>query len=427
MEKYKVIVAHPGKQHSFRLASSLKKSGILYKYMTTIYYKNDSMLLNFLKKILSLNEKARIENRRNNDLADSDVVELYKFRGLVEIFLARFDKSRKIYTKWQQLTSDAFGRKVARFAIKYNVDAVINYDTNAYKCFEILEKKAPSILRIMDVSAANRLYMKDIYEKDFKLSGEFAKKLKEERFFLWNENSCDRLNKEIKLAHKFLVPSNFVKESLLFSGVKEDNIKICPYGTNFNITISKKNNSFHIPLKAIYVGNVTEMKGIYYLLEDFLEIPKEKVELTVVGHYDNSDGLFDRYFQHINFIGRVNHAKVKEFLDNSDIFVFPSLGEGLSLSVLEALSCGLPCIVSKNSGANDAIIDGKNGFVIDIQSQKQIKEKVLWFLENKDLIPSMRMNAINSVKEYSWDLYNIKMSTIIMDWLNEKNKKVEVL
>lgn len=109
--------------------------------MTTIYYKNDSMLLNFLKKILSLNEKARIENRRNNDLADSDVVELYKFRGLVEIFLARFDKSRKIYTKWQQLTSDAFGRKVARFAIKYNVDAVINYDTNAYKCFEILEKK----------------------------------------------------------------------------------------------------------------------------------------------------------------------------------------------------------------------------------------------------------------------------------------------
>jgi glycosyltransferase involved in cell wall biosynthesis len=421
-EEYKIIVGHPGRQHSFRLASALKKNKMLFKYVTTVYDKENSLLMKIIKKIVTKENKDRAKNRKNKDLLEEDVIQFGEIRGLIEIFLARYDKSKKIYSWWQRKTADFFGEKVARLAIKNNVDAVIMYDTNAKKCFEILEKKAPNIIRIMDVSAANRLYMKQIYQKDMKKFPEFANRLKQERHFLWNLEECKRLKEEIERTQFFLVPSKFVKKSLLFSNVKEDQIMICPYGTNFKPEerLYKKNEKDKI--NAIYVGNITALKGIHYLLEAALKIPEEKFQLTVVGNYNNENKIFSKYMSKINFLGRVPHEKVKELLKQSDIFIFPSLGEGLSLAVLEAMSCGLPCIVTRNSGANDAIIEGINGFEVEIQDINVLKEKIEWFIENKKFIPKMGKAAIEKVQEYTWENYEYRVSNLLRKRLGERNE-----
>ena len=115
----------------------------------------------------------------------------------------------------------------------------------------------------------------------------------------------------------------------------------------------------------------------------------------------------------INFVGRVTHEKVEEFLLKSDIFIFPSLGEGMSLAVLEAMACGLPCIVTKNSGVSDAINEGKNGYEIDVQNIMAIKEKIEWFIKNKDAIVTMGNHAIESAKIYTWENYNYNLIKII--------------
>ena len=67
MNEFKIIVAHPGRQHSFRLASALKKSNMLLYYVTTIYDKN-SFLMKFTKKFLSKDNLKRANNRKNQDL-----------------------------------------------------------------------------------------------------------------------------------------------------------------------------------------------------------------------------------------------------------------------------------------------------------------------------------------------------------------------
>ena len=413
--KYKIIVAHPERQHSFKLASALKQNDCLFKYVTTVYDKESSFLMKCTKLFLSKENLHRAEGRKNPDLKDNDVIQFCELRGLIQIALYRFDKSKIIYNWWHKKTSKKFGKKVARLAIKENVDAVILYDANALTCFKILEERAPKILRIMDTSAANRLYMKTIYEKDMKICPQFSEKLKEERNFLWRSNYCKLMSSELNATQYFLAPSTFVKESLIYSGIKEEQIKICPYGSNFNINEAgeriKKDNS--AILKGIYVGNVTEMKGIYYLLEAALKIPNDKFKLTVVGAFNNSDGIFDKYRDRINFVGRVTHEKVEEFLLKSDIFIFPSLGEGMSLAVLEAMACGLPCIVTKNSGVSDAINEGKNGYEIDVQNIMAIKEKIEWFIKNKDAIVTMGNHAIESAKIYTWENYNYNLIKII--------------
>lgn len=401
---FKIIVAHPGKQHSYKVASELKNNNMLFKYITTVYDKNSSILMRIVKRFLSKENYERANSRKNVDLLDDEVVVFNQFGGLIEIALARFDKSRKIYKWFHYFNSDCFGRKIAHYAIKNKVDAVILYDTNAMKCFQILMKKAPDILRIMDVSAANRLYMRNIYENDFKICPQFSDRLKKERGFLWEKRIEKRMKKEIAFTQMFVVPSNFVRESLMYSGVNNKDIYICPYGANFLVEKRvEKKIKYSERLEAVYVGNVTEMKGIYYLLEAIKKIDKEKIHLTVIGSYDNSDGILSKYMDVVTFTGRIMHEKVAEMLKKSDFFVFPSLGEGLSLSVLEALACGLPCIVTKNSGANDAIEDGKNGFVIDVQNIEALVEKMLWFDQNRDKIPEMSQKAANTIDQYNWN------------------------
>lgn len=418
--KYRIIVAHPGRQHSYRLASALKKNGMLYKYVTTVYNKDSSILMKFIRKNFKGSNLERAKGRRNPDLEDSDVLQIGEARGLIEILLARCDKSGRFYSWWQKKTADYFGRYVADFAVREKADAVVMYDTNAMTCFEILERASPDILRIMDTSAANRMYMKKIYEQDMELCPQFAQKLKQERAFLWKKNSCDRLQRELAATQLFLAPSSFVKNSLEYSGIKADQIKVCPYGSNFEPVERLYDVSGNRRLEAVYVGNVTEMKGIYYLLEAAMSIPLNKMRLTVVGEYDNRTGVFDGYMKHIRLLGRVTHDEVKKILCESDIFVFPSLGEGLSLSVLEAMACGLPGIVSKNSGANDAIIDGLNGYVVDIQNSEILREKMLWFTEHRERIPDMGRAAAQSAEKYSWRAYEARVTEILKTSLTEK-------
>ncbi len=85
--------------------------------------------------------------------------------------------------------------------------------------------------------------------------------------------------------------------------------------------------------------------------------------------------------------GRTN--KVADYLNASDVFVFPSFHENFSIAILEACASGLPCIVSDVGGNAEIIEDGKNGFVINGFEYEKYAEKMLYFLDNKNQIAVM--------------------------------------
>lgn len=121
----KIIVAHPGRQHSFRLATALKKNNMLLYYVTTIYNKKSSWLMQLVQPFLSKDNLKRANNRKNSFLKDTDVIQYCEFSGMVEALLVRIDKSHRAYRFMQRQDSDRFGIKVAKLAIKENVDAVV--------------------------------------------------------------------------------------------------------------------------------------------------------------------------------------------------------------------------------------------------------------------------------------------------------------
>lgn len=404
----KILVVHPAQQHSYHMATALEEKGYLYKYITTVYYKKYSFT-HVAAFFLRGTSKVKAKERRCPVLKDNKVVQFCELEGLIKLMIMRSIKFRPFYRRIKYHLTDRFARKVVNYAIKHNVDAVVSYDDYSSVLFEKLKEKAPDILRIMDMSAANILYMREIYDKDKQIQPNFADRLSSERFIVWNKDNIIRVQKELLYTNYFFVPSQFVAESLNYSGIMDNKIRICPYGVDINQFREKEYSTYSKLEKRqihfIYVGGVKELKGISYLLQAFVMLPKECADLTVVGQVDYEAEDIRPYRNKIKFTGSVLHSEIVNLLHKADVFVFPSLGEGLSLAALEAASCGLPLIVSKNSGINDAITDGKEGFVIPIQSVSSLVEKMEWFIEHPEQIEPMGREARKMALSYTWESY----------------------
>lgn len=400
----KIIVAHEGKQHSFCTAEALLQKGYLFKYITTIYDKPYSWT-RIVKHLLHGDAKKKCASHRTDALPDVMVKQYCEGRGLLRLFLSKIPSLYKYFPHYYDWLHDSFGRKVAEYAIKNQVDAVIMYDTNANECWKILKERAPQIVRIQDVSIANRLFMKENFIKDMEQTHD--SNIKEEQIELWDDNNCKRYLDEINDSQYFLIASNVVKRSMKFSGVKDDQIFMAPYGVDFEKFNFVQKQPSSKPLKLIYVGQVTYRKGIHHLLKVMDRFSDDEVELYLAGGYSESTPFVQEYInnKNIHFLGFITRDTLASLYQKSDVFVFPTLGEGYGLVILEALSCGVPCIVSDLAGGDDAITDGYNGFKFKAGDDKDLYDKISWFINHPDLLPELSWNSRVSVEKQTWQSY----------------------
>lgn len=419
----KVIVAHPGKQHSYRLASALKKHGILMQYITTIYPQKNSLMFSVINLFLSAENKKRAQKRYNPDLDDNDVSTFNMFYGLLETLLVRLDKSRNLYRKFSDFTSKRFGISVAKYAINNKADAVVCYDSNSTSCFEYLKNNAPNIIRIMDVSSTARPYRKIIYEEEISRSGHDDLRIQNQ--YMWDDDILHNLQQEIDDTNYFLAPSKFVINSLVNCGVKKEQILYVPYGANIISNLKKEKFSSSQTINFLFVGQVNYNKGVPYLLEAFSKLNNKNISLTIVGEFNQNDWYIKKfqYLENLHFAGYLTFDRMKNMYEESHVFVFPSFSEGMTLSGIEAMACGLPIICTPNSGVSDLVTDGENGFIVDAGNADSLKSKMEWFISHSDRIKIMGENASRIAINYTWARYeeNIVRAVLKIKELNNKN------
>ena len=101
-----------------------------------------------------------------------------------------------------------------------------------------------------------------------------------------------------------------------------------------------------------------------------------------------------------------------KYYSNSDVFVLPSIEDGLALVIAEALACGCPVIATENSGASDLFLNGKEGFIIKARSVDCILEKLELLSADKTMQEEMSFNAIKLSKSIGgWDDYGKRWYT----------------
>jgi glycosyltransferase involved in cell wall biosynthesis len=421
VNNYKIIVAHPGRQHSFRLASSLKKYGHLFKYITTVYNKESSLLMKIGKLILTNDSLRRLKNRKNKDLLDQDVVQFSEIHGLLLLLLLRLDSKKRLFNSLNDYVSKSFGKKVANYAIKNNVNAVICYDGNfsALTCFNILKEKAPHILRIIDHAHPPRNFLYDIYKKLESSSKEFTLTY-ENCEYLTSETRIISDAAEIKSAQKHIVASGFSVKALYHNNINSRDICKVPYGVNHDVFQQiKSKHDINNKIKILFIGEINQRKGIKQILEAAKILSDQNFEFNLIGlGMSNHSELYKPYKKYVNFLGLVSFETLLGQLKSNDVFIFPSLGEGFGLVLLEALSSGLPVICSRNCAGPDLIEDGKNGFLIDAGDTSALVDRILWFESNRDKLPEMSQYARQSSLKYTWETYEKKVVSGIEMFLN---------
>lgn len=113
------------------------------------------------------------------------------------------------------------------------------------------------------------------------------------------------------------------------------------------------------------------------------------------------------------FLGQIEQKDAAKYLKISDIFVRPSLSEGLGSSFLEAMAAGVPVIATKVGGIPDFLKNGETGLFCEVNNPKSIAEKVKILLENNELREKVIANARKLVaKNYDWNLIAGKMRNI---------------
>lgn len=103
---------------------------------------------------------------------------------------------------------------------------------------------------------------------------------------------------------------------------------------------------------------------------------------------------------------------ISKLCNCANLFVFPSLQEGLPVALMEAMASGLPCVVSDIRGNTDLIDDGKGGFLCKPNDVNGFAQKIRMLLSDRDLSTSMSVYNINKLKKYDISAINSQMKRI---------------
>lgn len=422
MDHPKIIVAHPGRQHSFRVATALKKSGMLYKYATTVYDKEDSLLMRVTKLFLGKEDAKRANRRKCPLVSDDEVLQFCEFEGLLHLLLLRIDKTHRISKAYNRHISRKFQRKLANYIIKNDVDAVISYDTNSEVLFSILEKKAPRVVRIMDNAHPNRHFLYKSYQENISCCGEFIKTL-EASGYMTDEKISLPYGEEVKKAHYHIVASSYSERALLYEGIDADKVFKIPYGVDGNKFIEPNRAYEEGKLNILFLGEVNQRKGIKQILDAAKRINNPDIVFNITGsganHYSE---LYKPYADYVNFLGYVSFEKLLSLLSTNHVFLFPAMGEGFGLVLLEAMAAGLVPITTENCAGRDIIEDGVNGFIVPVGDVDTIVKKIEWCSSHPEEIRKMGAKAIEVAKSYTWERYENSIVNSINGILGTNNE-----
>lgn len=176
----------------------------------------------------------------------------------------------------------------------------------------------------------------------------------------------------------------------------------------------------------ICVGKMNPPKGHRYLIEALLKVVPlfPHLKLLILGDgpsrkaletLGQSLGLKD----HLVFLGE--WAEVKEFLSLSDIFVFPTLSEGMPLALLEAMAVGKPCIASDIPPIREAIQDRETGLLVKPRSAEAIAEAILELLKSPEKAQTIALRGRESIfKRFDAEKSARLLETLYQEILNGK-------
>jgi len=379
-----ITVSHPHvNQYVRALLAALEGKGELHEFHTTL----------------------SLGRRRVGMPSARQKVRQHPYREIARLFAQRFGQEWLIRHGSGLVCSDAvawgFDRHVAKCL--NSSSAIYCYEDSALETFR----------------AARRLGVRRFYELPIMYWETVQKLLREEakRYPKWeptlqgtrdSAGKLERKEEELRLADLVICPSRQVQESLPAGTVSFVAEYGCPAPA---IREPARNNA---RLRVLFVGTMTQRKGLADLFTAMKLLGRSDVELLVLGTPLLPLRFYQQEYPDFTYEATRPAGKVRELMLKCDVLVLPSIVEGRAMVQMEALSCGLPIVVTPNAGAEDLIEPGRTGFLIPIRAPEAIAERIDWIADHRDWVDDTRSAIIEKARQSHWRRYSDKVLSVVL-------------
>lgn len=211
----------------------------------------------------------------------------------------------------------------------------------------------------------------------------------------------ERKDEELGLAELVVVPSTFAASTV--PELYRHKARTVVYGGPETAPVNEVSvRAGGTSLKALYVGGLTQRKGLSYMFEGISK-SDVLVELTVVGRRFGDCPALDAELAKVNYFESMPHAELLRLMRQSDVLLFPTLFDGYGLVIAEAMSQGCPVIATTSCAGPDLIESGKNGLLVSPGDADAIAGALEMLAMDQDLNNSMKVSALKATR--SWGAY----------------------
>jgi glycosyltransferase involved in cell wall biosynthesis len=394
---WRVLIAHPGRQHSHQAALALHEAGYLACYATGIPVSKLQFGW-FGQRLLS----------KYSAYDDVDVPVQLTRLNMISPVTNRVVAPRIPYFGGPLLyeTYKMFDRWVARMIERQRFDAVICYETAALHTFKTAKKFG--IKCILDAASLHRI------EADQRYTVALPRAYK--------EKVDVRKDAEVALADCIFATSDLAAESYR-AHVERVPVKTVVLGVDidrFRPAARDVVGSGTSTFTFVFVGTATLRKGFDLLIESVEQLLQEGLSFRVLvaGNIDKSLLVGrGRALQRIVQYGRVGHDELVSILRHGDCFILPSRFDSFGMVVPEAMACGLPVIVTDMVGAKQLVEEGRNGFVVPAGNREALVERMRWSINNRMQLIQMSVSARTAAERVSWNHYRHRFAAAVEDVL----------
>lgn len=170
----------------------------------------------------------------------------------------------------------------------------------------------------------------------------------------------------------------------------------------------------------LYVGTWLDRKGVYYLARAF-DLAARKlpgIRLTVAGCSVPAEKVKEMFSvqirDQVRVIPFVKREDILEVYVAHDIFVFPSLVEGMPLTLLEAMATGMPVVTTNTSGMADVVEDEINGLLVPSADYEKLAGGIGRLCQSTDLRKRIGLAGQETVRHYTWERVARKLEDVFM-------------
>jgi glycosyltransferase involved in cell wall biosynthesis len=295
-----------------------------------------------------------------------------------------------------QARSYVFDRAVGR-RLHSGVGAVIGYSGTTGSTFAAAKRVGTA--RILDYPLPHHDHILALCREEVALVPAYAATMQGHDIPSWRLRSWDR---EIAAADRIIMLCSYQQRSFEDAGIEPERLFMAPFGVDLDLFSPgpREDDVFRV----LFCGQITQRKGISYLVDGFRKAELGNAELVFAGRpVGTTHPWIDE--PRVRHAGALARPKLRDVYRSADVIVLPSLIEGFGATPLEGMACGLPAIVSDNSFAHDVIEDGVDGWVIPIRDSDSIASYLRMLYDDRDLQRRMGAAARKKAEQFTWERY----------------------